>query len=490
EVLKPTCLAGAPLVAVSSVTGEGTDQLLEQMDRLLEVTPERPDLGRPRLPVDRVFTISGFGTVVTGTLIDGQLSLGQELEVLPKGLKARVRGLQTHKHKIDRATPGSRVAVNLTGLGKEDLARGDVLSTPGWLRPTIALDVHLRILQDLPRPLLHNAPVSFHTGSSEAPGRVRLLDVDELKPGGSGWAQVRLGTPLAPAKGDHFIIRSPNETLGGGRIVALHPRRHRRFHLPTLQGLELAERGSPQELLLRAVDEIGPCPASEASRRSGLPWKAAVAAFGELVSGAQVEALGSGPIEGASYLISSPGWERLRLQAQSLLMDYHRRFPLRPGMPKEELKSKLGLPPRPLGEVLQRMDREGAVVEGKAWVRHAEHRVRLAPALEAKVEAFMASIRADPYSPPSDQALEPDLLNLLLDEGKVVKVAEGVVFEAQAYREMVDRIREHLQAHGQITVAEVRDLFNSSRKYAVALLEHLDRERVTQRIGDLRVLRA
>ncbi|MDP2725990.1 MAG: selenocysteine-specific translation elongation factor, partial [Dehalococcoidia bacterium] len=270
ELLKPTCLAGSPLVAVSSLTRDGLPQLLQAMDRLLEVTPERPDLGRPRLPVDRVFTITGFGTVVTGTLIDGHLSLGQELEVLPKGLKARIRGLQTHKHKMEHVLPGSRVAVNLTGVAKEDLARGDVLTTPGWLKPTGAVDVRLRVLHDLPRPLGHNTPVSFHTGSSEAAGRLRLLDREELAPGESGWAQIRLESPLAPTKGDHFIIRSPNETLGGGRIVACHPRRHRRFHLPTLQELELAEKGSPPELLLRAVEEAGPCTAAEAARRSGL----------------------------------------------------------------------------------------------------------------------------------------------------------------------------------------------------------------------------
>ncbi len=489
DVLKPTCLAGVPLVAVSSVTREGLPQLLQLMDRRLETTAERPDLGRPRLPVDRVFTISGFGTVVTGTLIDGHLSLGQEVEILPKGLKARIRGLQTHKHKVEQALPGSRVAANLTGVAREDLARGDVLTLPGWLRPTAAVDVHLRALGDLPRPLAHNTLVSFHTGSSEAPGRVRLLDREELAPGESGWAQIKLETPLAPAKGDHFIIRSPNETLGGGRIVACQVRRHRRFHQPTLQGLDLAERGSPQELLLLALDEKSPCAASEAARASGAPWKEARASVQELVSKGLAETLGTGPVEADTYLVSPPGWSRLRVQAEALLLDYHRRFPLRPGMPREELKSRLGLPPRPLAEALVKLARDGAIVEGKGWVRHAQHTVRLDPAREALVQSYLASLQANPYSPPSDQALEPDLLNLLIDESRVIKVAEGVVFEAQAYQQMVERVVEHIRSHGQITVAEVRDLFNSSRKYALALLEHLDQEKVTQRIGDQRVLR-
>ncbi len=489
ELLEPTCLKGAPLVAVSAVTRDGLPELLEAMDLLLETTPERADLGRPRLPVDRVFTIAGFGTVVTGTLIDGSLSVGQEIEVLPRRLKVRVRGLQTHKHKLERALPGTRVAVNLSGVPKEDLLRGDVLTTPGWLLPTSAVDVRLRILDDVPRPVGHNTPVSFHTGSSEASGRVRLLDKDELGPGESGWAQVRLDSPLAPTKGDHFIIRSPNETLGGGRIIALHPRRHRRFHSLTIQGLELAEKGTPEELLVRALDEKSPCPASEAARLSGLTWQEAKTVLGKLISQRKIEAAGAGPLESETYLVSPAGWSRLKGNVESLLKEYHRRLPLRPGMPREELKSKLGLPARPLGDLLQRLAQDGEVVETRGWVRHAQYEVKLAPAQQGKVDLFMAALKASPYSPSSEQALEADLLNLLIEEGKVVKVAEGVVFEAPAYNQMVERIREYIAEKGQITVGEVRDLFNSSRKYALALLEHLDQEKVTQRIGDQRVLR-
>jgi selenocysteine-specific elongation factor len=311
-----------------------------------------------------------------------------------------------------------------------------------------------------------------------------------MAPGESGWAQVKLEAPLAPVKGDHFIIRSPNETLGGGRIVAIQPLRHRRFHQPTLQGLELAERGTPQDLLLRALDEKSPCAASVAARSAGLPWQDAKSLLQVMVSQGQAETLGTGAIDGESYVISPSGWARLRAQADALLRDYHRRLPLRPGMPREELKSRLGLPPKPLGEALRRLDQDGAIVEGRGWVRHAEHVVLLDPAQEARVQSFLGSLRANPYSPPSDQMLEPELLNLLIDEGRVIKVGDDVVFEAGAYRQMVEKIIEHIQSRGQITVAEARDLFNSSRKYALALLEHLDQEKVTQRIGDQRVLRS
>jgi selenocysteine-specific elongation factor len=490
ELLGTTCLKGAPIVAVSALSGEGLPRLLETMDRLLASTPPRPDLGRPRLPVDRVFTISGFGTVVTGTLIDGHLALGQEVEILPRRLRARIRGLQTHKHKIERASPGSRVAINLTGVAKDDLERGHVVASPGWLRPTLAVDVRLRLIRDLPRPLAHNTAVSFHSGSSEAMGRVRLLDKEELRPGETGWAQIKLAQPLALVKGDPFIIRSPNETLGGGEVLVPQAKRHRRFHLATLQSLELAERGTPGEVLLQSLNEQTLCTVRELQQRSGLPMAEAQAALQALHQEGQVQALAPGQaLEGDTYVLSTQGWAALREKVRSLLDKYHHQFPLRLGMPKEELRSRLRLSPHPYGELLQRLAGEGELVEGKGWVRLPDHQVRLSPAQEAQVSTFLAALEANPFSPSFDQHPAEEILELLTEEGRVVKVAEGVYFSASAYREMVERIIEKIRAQGQITVAEVRDMFGSSRKYALALMEHLDQQRVTQRVGDQRVLR-
>jgi selenocysteine-specific elongation factor len=229
EVIKGTTLAQAPVVEVSALTKEGLPDLINVIDHLLDSTPQRADISKPRLAIDRVFTMRGFGTVVTGTLINGQLRVRQEIEILPPGLRTHIRGLQTHKRKIDTALPGSRVAANLHGVSTEELERGMVITTPGWLKPTQLLDVKLRAVPDLPRPIRHNMSLTFHFGASEVAGRVRLLDKEKLGGGESGWAQIRLAYPVAVANGDLFVIRVPQGTIGGGEIVDSHPKRHRRF---------------------------------------------------------------------------------------------------------------------------------------------------------------------------------------------------------------------------------------------------------------------
>ena len=199
----------------------------------------RRDIGRPRLPIDRVFTISGSGTVVTGTLVDGSLTSGQEIEILPPGLKSRIRGLQTHKTQLSSVGPGNRAAVNLVGVNPGDLKRGQVLTRPGWLNPTRMLDARLRLLAQPDRPLRHNTEVSFYTGSAEVMARVRLLEKEEVQPGETTWVQFILNEPLAAVNGDHYIMRSPMDTLGGGTIVEVHPaRRHRRFQAETIENLK------------------------------------------------------------------------------------------------------------------------------------------------------------------------------------------------------------------------------------------------------------
>src|SRR5262249_2727430 len=206
--------------------------------------PPRPDLGPPRLPIDRVFTITGFGTVVTGTLQDGPLHSGQEVQILPAGLKSRVRGLQTHKHAVAEGQPGGRLAVNLAGVAKDDLRRGDVLTLPGALRPTYAIDVHLEVTTGAPRPIEHNAELEAYTGAAEVPARLALLEADGLRPGESGWAQLRLQRPLVVARGDRFIVRipSPGLTVGGGSVVEPVARRHRRRDPAVLARLAVLAR--------------------------------------------------------------------------------------------------------------------------------------------------------------------------------------------------------------------------------------------------------
>ncbi len=491
DLLKGTVLEGAAIVPVSAQTGEGLPGLLEALDRRLDDTPERRDLGKPRLPVDRVFSMSGFGTIVTGTLIDGALAVGQEVEVLPGHLRSRIRGLQTHRQKITAAVPGSRVAANLGGLPATQLERGHVVTTPGWLRETTALDVRLRVLTDAGDPLSHNASVTFHTGASEVPARVRLLDHKEVEPGDSAWAQLRLASPVALAKGDFFIIRSSKGTLGGGEVVDTHARRHRRFQATLMSTLETLARGSPEEILLQNLGRRQPAEVREVVRDAALAETLANESLRSLVARGSVRSLGhaEGGLRANTYLITAEGWRELVGRVEAFLSAYHRQFPLRPGMPKEELKSRLGFVARLFDATLAALVGEGAVAAEGANVRLPQHRVQLSGKQHQEVEAYIHALEAEPYSPPSDLELDSELLSYLVEAARVVKVSEQVVFAARPYAEMVERVEGYLRKNGTVSVGQVRDMFDTSRKYALSFMEHLDERRITRRVGDERVLR-
>jgi selenocysteine-specific elongation factor len=495
--LQGTVLARAPIYSVSAITRQGIPELLAGLDAVLTQTEPKRDIGRPRLSVDRIFTIGGFGTVVTGTLVDGRLAVGQEVEIQPRGLKSRVRGLQTHKLKQEAATPGSRVAANLVGLAVEDLQRGDVLTIPGWLTPTRLLDARVRLVADLARPLDHNTEVSFHTGAAEALGRLRVLDGEALAAGAAAWVQIELQSPVAVVKGDYFIIRSPNATLGGGQIVDPHPRRHKRNRPDVIAALETLAKGSPGEVVLQTLADKPPMEAAALVSAAGIPEAEVRAGFQQLVTGGQAfplaaEASPAKVLRPGTLVVSALGWRALTSRAVAAVADFHARFPLRLWMPKEELKSRLALPPRPFNESVARWTAEGVLTDDGAALRLPEHAVRFTAQQELRVTQALAAMSKAPYTPPTRADLERDLgadvLQALLDQGRLLKVSEDVLFLPEVYQEMVQRVIAEIKAKGTTNVASVRDAFNTSRRYAIALLEHLDETRVTRRQGDDRVL--
>ncbi|MBI4337752.1 MAG: selenocysteine-specific translation elongation factor [Chloroflexi bacterium] len=490
ETLRGTALEGVPLLAVSAVTGEGLDELKVVLDRLLQDTPPRSDLGHPRLPIDRAFAMQGFGTVVTGTLTGGSLTVGQEVELVPsrEGLRARIRGLQTHRKRVETAVPGSRVAVNLAGVEHHQVQRGEVLALPGQLKATALLDVHLRVVRDAPHAVRHNMGITFHTGTSEALGRLRLLDADELKPNQEGWAQLHLENPVAADRGDFFVLRSPQSTLGGGTIVDPHPRRHRRFQESVLTRLGILLKGSPRELLLQALDQGGLAEPAALAAKAGVPVQEASQELASLVKEGLVIALGEGGTTPGAFLISASAWKRLREEAAQALEAYHRQYPLRRGLPKEELRNRLGVPAPAFPLALARWAAEGLAAEEGTLVRAAGHTVRLAPEQQRAADAYVRALEREPFSPSSEVGIDPEVLSVLVEQGRAVKVSDSVVFAAAAYQQMEQRVVQHLQQAGSISVAQVRDMFGTSRKYALALLEHLDQRHITRRVGDERVL--
>ncbi len=486
EVIKDSCLKNAQVVAVSAEKREGLTELAAAIDKLLETTPQRPDIGKPRLAIDRIFTIKGFGTVVTGTLVDGKLHVGQEVEILPLGLKAQIRRLETHKQKLDEAVPGSRVAANLAGIPPEKLERGMVITTPGWLKPTEVIDVRLQTVSDLSHEITYNMEVTFYSGTSEVGAKVRLLDKEKLKANEEGWAQLRLDREVVVAKGDFFIIRYPEGTLGGGEIVDTHPKRHRRFQTSVIESLESRKEGTPQDIVLATLESSSPSEFEKLSRDCHIDQSECVNAVKELIQEKQVIAVGA---QGAHQLIFSKNqWEKLVKDTLAYLQSYHSEYPLRRGMPREELKSRLKVASSHFDNLTKKLAEENAIIEAGTAVSLTSHKIILSPAQQVQANAFLKAVSEGHFSPP-EVPIDPELLAVLIQEGKVVKVGDGVVFSTTAYNEMVKQIKDYIKSHGKITVAEARDLLQNSRKHAVPFMEYLDEQKITRRLGNERVLR-
>ena len=529
DTLAGTCLAHAPIVPVSARTGAGLDTLKQTLADELAHVPARLDKNQPRLPIDRAFSVAGFGTVVTGTLSDGSFRSGEEVEILPGGLRARIRGMQTHKRSVGLGLPGSRLAINLTGVHPEQLARGMVVARPGGVQPTPLVDVRLTMVagglslrgagQGVPvagtsgGSLRHNQEVDFFSGAAEVPARLRLLDAEELSPGTAGWAQLRLQAPVALATGDKFIIRqaSPSMTLGGGQVVNPHPaRRWRRFQPGLIAQLEALARGSPEDFLLHTLSAMEPAPLKSLVERSGVDTKSAEATLAAMIENRHLIPLGAiqPPLATSNTpVISMGGWHKLVNRMEDTLAEYHANYPFRPGIPREELKSRLQSAAagpvqgrgdrwsaRLFNELVARGVAEGALQERGEYLCRPDFRITFTSEQQTRVDCLLAAFRREPSAPPSvadsTAMTGPEIVSALLYQGVLVRLSEDVLLLKETYEEMVSRIVAFIKQHGSMTVAQVRDEFNTSRKYALAIMEHLDEEKVTRRVGDERVLRS
>ncbi len=496
EVTRGTILESAPIIHVSARRGDGLDELKNRLSEIIQQTPPRADLKRPRLPVDRVFTMAGFGTVVTGTLSDGKLHVGDEVIILPKGLKARIRGLQTHKRKEEEAIPGSRTAINLSGIDVSQVNRGDIISLPGLYQETTRFDVNFRLLKDVSAPLKHNVEVKLFTGATAVIARVRLLGEDELKPGTQGWLQLETEEPVVVARGDHFLLRrpSPGETLGGGTVANPHPEaRHKRFSKEVLQNLEKMIKGSPAEILLQAAIEVGATPLKELISRSRLSVEEGMQAADELFDQGELIWL---DVENKSHL----GWAIARILfedgSQRLTAEinaFHQANPLRQGAPREELRSRLKFTGKFYQFLLQTLMADGKIAQNGSLVWSADHQIRFSTAQKQSVDKLLNLFKAAPFAPPTisecQEAVGKDVYFAMVDLDWLIPVSDEVVFRQEDYRELLGKIESTYGLQKSFTIAEIRDLASTSRRYALALLEHMDEIGLTVRQGDARKLK-
>jgi selenocysteine-specific elongation factor len=502
DLLADTRLAQAPMVRVSAKTGQGLDRLRETLSQTLVALPPRRNRNRPRLPMDRIFSLSGFGTVVTGTLSDGEFRVGDPVVVLPDGPQGRVRGLQSHKQSVEIAQPGSRVAMNLSSISPDQIRRGQVVCKPDTLRATRLIDVAFRLLPDAAKPLTHNTLVDLFSGASEVQAHVRLLGTEELLPGQEGWLQLRLKEPMLVAAGDRYILRqpSPSQTLGGGVALNPHPRqRYRRFDQAALERLAVLAKGAPDEILLQTLERSPLLSQADLIAQSGLGVEPAAEALAELTASAAVI-----PVEGG-LLVTNTARQQLWAQMARLLTDFHREHPLRRAMPRGEVRSRLSLPGqqggardlpvRAFNHLVAQAMVDGLVQADENGLWLPGHAIRYTPKQQQGVDQLLARFAQAPFAPPNQPeslALlsgEEALLDSLIEQGILVRLPGNVLLRAEDFETMYLAVMDHLAQHGSITLAEVRDRFDTSRKYAQALLEELDARRLTRREGEGRVLR-
>lgn len=496
-VVAGTMLQDAPILRVSAKTRSGLDTLQENLSEVLQHSAPRPDLGRPRLPVDRVFSMSGFGTVVTGTLSDGQLALGDEIVLLPSGLKGRIRGLQTHKKKEDRAVPGSRTAVNITGISTDEINRGDVLAHPGQYEVTRRFDARLQLLGNLSAPLKHASEVKVFIGASERMAKIRILGTETLGSADNGWIQLETREPVLAVRGDRFILRrpSPGETLGGGVVIDHQPKgRHKRFDQGVLKSLASLAQGSPADILLEAAMAMHIAPLKEIIAKSRLEAEPALQALRQLVQAETMILIEEGELSTSSDLLAmaTSQWNADRERILDLVRAYHSEHPLKRGIPREELKSKLRFPGRAFPAMVRVLLLQDALIEVDNSIAITSHKIQLTGSQQASVQELMRRFEASPFAPPSIKECQSevgtDVLGALIDLGEMVQLSTEVVFRKQDYERMVAEVKSFIADKGQISVADARDLFGSSRKYMLALMEHLDSAGITVREGDVRKL--
>lgn len=498
-------LADAPVVAVSAKTGNGLEDLKLHLTEVAARVPARSTDFITRLPIDRAFSMKGFGAVVTGTLIAGQISEGDELELLPPGIKVRVRGLQVHGQAVKQAHAGQRTAVNLAGIGTAQIERGMVLAPPGRLRPTQILDVWIDVLPGAARPVRSRSRIRFHIGATEVLGRVTVLDaLSEIPPGGGAVAQLRLEAPVVALHDDRFVLRSysPAETIGGGKVInpiaSKHRRKETKQTIELLQALMHPDRATKFAGFVRASRKYG---IRSADIAAATGWTNEV--FTQVAAAASKQ---GATIDAGGVYLANESFDQLSRDVVAELDRFHKREPLARGMLRETLREKLFARalPEVFSAVIGRLEVKGEVTSEKDVIRLSSHRVDLTDQ-DAKLSAQIEKIYLDAgveapsldeamtraHVAPTQRAQARKILQLLIDGRKLIRVHGDMFIHENAIEDLKKKLLDYGAQHEPdhlIDVPTFKNLAGVSRKYAIPLLEYFDREQLTRRAGDKRLI--
>ena len=496
-----TFLEDSPIVPISSVTGEGIPEFIEQLDALCEGVPERSTSGLFRLPVDRVFSMKGFGTVITGTLISGKVNVGDTIIIYPGKISSKVRGIQVHNESRETAEAGMRTAINFQGLEKSAINRGDILARENTLMPSYMVDLELHFLSSNKKPIKNRTQVRFHTGTSETMGNLILLDREELRPGEACPAQIRLDEPVSLIRDDRFVLRSysPVRTIGGGKVLNPIPVKYKRFQQEIVDGLMGLVDAAPEGIIDYQARMAGPggITVADLLLMTNLPEKALAATVGSMLNSQTMVLVDK---ENRTYLHFSV-FDALKQLSHDVLAQYHHNNPLKPGISKEELKSKF--PRKASGKlftlVLNRMIKDQQLVLEDDTVRLAAHTVSLQVDQKALKQQIIDIYRQSGLTPPYFREIVKDLevdpktaksvLELLIGQGRVAKVKEDLYYDRATIEKLKDELVAYILEKGEISTPEFKDMTGASRKFVIPLIEHFDATNVTIRVGDIRKLR-
>lgn len=499
EFLEERGFNNVPIISVSPITGQGIKELLGIIDQAAQNIKDK-ELDLPiRLPIDRVFTIAGAGTIITGTLWEGKLSVGTDVDIKPGLKRAKVRSIQVHNKKVDKADAGQRVALNLTGVEKEEIHRGQVVIQTGYLSESYIIDTKLELLSSWVRNLKNRERIRFHHGTQEVMGRVVLLNQKELEPGQSCYARIYMEDEILPKYKDRFVIRSysPLYTIGGGLIINSHPQRKVKDRNRLIEELKKLDQGDPKDIIRIKINQsnFDPLSLTEITKNTELKEEIVIEIIKELVKGEDIIGLDDG------FYFSKINYQEIRKKATEILKEYHQKEPLSKGLNKETFKSKLFHNKEPVqGELLlANMVKEGIISISGEVVFSPEYKSELREEDQQVLSRISQLLRDKPFSPPDLKNLSAKLgmdtkktftyLKILKDKQEIVQIKGDLYFIKEAFEQAKDRLVRYIKQNGSITPAEFRDQLNTTRKYIVPLLEYFDSIKLTIRQGDQRVLR-
>jgi len=502
EYLTGTFLEGAPVLPFSAVTGSGREELTAAIETAAGKVPSRTDQGIFRLPVDRVFTMKGFGTVVTGTLTSGKVSTGEEIVFLPGGRKTKLRGMQVHGESVKTSSAGTRTALNLQGIDKDEIQRGQTAVKEGVLRSTLMLDAVLSLLPSAPRPLKNRERVRLHLYTAEIMTRTAVLDGEVIQPGEAGLVQLRLEEPAIALPGDRFVIRSysPMATIGGGHIIDPLPAKHRRNRPPVIERLKRLDEGDPRDRVRVYLEEASDhgLAAADLSVRTGLDTDEMKSLLDSMADGSEVVLADTG--EG-TLAFSSSSFERIRDRLVGALERFHEANRARAGLGREELRSRVarGLPDRPWRNFLEALRKQGLITLDGDTVSLGSHQATLSPELEALSARVMGLLEksrvSSPFLPEMSEELRTSpkdlktVLNLLADRGEVFRIKDDYFLTAKTHASIIQGLEAFFASNQEMALSDFREIVNTTRKWMIPLLEYLDRTQVTMRKGDVRIKR-